>query len=69
MDLNSAAMFMASTLLVGSGVVMIVGCCLIINNIVHRWWKPMKWGWVPRPVKEIVNGTYIDDIVVKPKNK
>jgi hypothetical protein len=69
MDLNAAAIFMASTLLIGSGVVMVVGCGLIINNIIHRWWKPMKWAWIPDSLKQVANGSYTDDIVIKTKAK
>jgi hypothetical protein len=69
MDLNAAAIFMASTLLIGSGVVMVVGCGLIINNIIHRWWKPMKWAWIPDSLKQVANASYTDGIVIKTKAK
>lgn len=42
MEINSAAMFLASSLLIGCGTLFIAVCIVILNNLFYKFWKPIK---------------------------
>ena len=42
MDMNQAAVFLAGSILTMIGFIVIVVGLVIINNILHRYWKPIK---------------------------
>jgi hypothetical protein len=46
MTVESASTFLASTILVGSGIILGVIVLVIINNIFAKYWKPVKI-WMP----------------------
>jgi hypothetical protein len=46
MTVESAATFLASTILIGSGVVLGVIVLVVVNNIFAKYWKPVKI-WMP----------------------
>ena len=43
MGIESAATFLICTILLGCGVTVIVGVILLINNLLHRYWKDLHW--------------------------
>ena len=43
MDMDQAAVWLAGSILFALGAVVIVAGIVAINNIVHRWWKPLGW--------------------------
>ena len=43
MDIDQAAVFLAGSILTALGFVVIVIAAVVINNIIHRYWK--SWGW------------------------
>lgn len=45
MEIESAANFLAGTILVGIGFIVIICVVVIINNILHKYWKPVTWGF------------------------
>ncbi len=49
MDMDQAAVFLAGSLLTMTGLVIIVVGIVIINNILHKYWKPLGWfqSWTP----------------------
>lgn len=48
MDMDQAAVFLAGSILTALGFVVFVIAIVIVNNIIHRWWKPLGWtfGWI-----------------------
>jgi hypothetical protein len=42
MDMDQAAVFLAGSILTMIGFVVIVAGCVAINNILHKYWKPIK---------------------------
>ncbi len=42
MEISMAANFLAGTILVSMGIIVMIGCIVIINNIVSKFWKPVK---------------------------
>ena len=42
MDMDSAAAFLAGSILYGVGIVFGLVCCVVINNILNRFWKPVR---------------------------
>ncbi len=42
MDMNQAAVFLAGSILTMLGFITIIIGLVIINNILHKFWKPLK---------------------------
>ncbi len=50
MDMDQAAVFFAGSILTALGFLVWMGVILLINNLVHKYWK--SWGWsfsIPSP--------------------
>lgn len=45
MDMDTSATFLAGSILVMLGFVVIFAGITIINNILHKYWKPVKIFW------------------------
>lgn len=58
MDMDQAAVFLAGTILTALGFIVIVATAVIINNIIHKYWKSFGWKFFP---------TYVDkeEIVIE----
>lgn len=42
MDMNQASVFLAGSILTMLGFVVVVIGVVVINNIIHKFWKPVK---------------------------
>ena len=42
MDMSQAAVFLGSSILIMIGFIIIIAGVVIINNIIHRYWKPVR---------------------------
>jgi hypothetical protein len=42
MDMNQAAVFLGGSILIMLGFVVVIAGTVLINNIIHRYWKPVK---------------------------
>ncbi len=42
MDMNQAAVFLAGSILTMLGFVVIIVGLVVVNNILHKYWKPIK---------------------------
>lgn len=51
MTVDQASNFLASTILTGLGVLLVVIVVVIINNILNKYWKPVKI-WLPGYIAE-----------------
>lgn len=47
MDMDSAAVFLAGSILYGLGLLFILGAIIIANNIIHKFWKSFGWTFIP----------------------
>ena len=45
MDMDTSATFLAGSILVMMGFIVIIMGIVLINNIFHRFWKPVKIFW------------------------
>jgi hypothetical protein len=43
MTVESAATFLVCVILLGCGVIVLVGVILLVNNMLHRYWKDLNW--------------------------
>lgn len=43
MNMDQAAFFLASSILLSLTIIVIAGAVLIVNNLVSKYWK--SWGW------------------------
>jgi cell division protein FtsX len=46
MDIDNAAQFLVSSILIGLGISALAVALVFINNLLSRYWKPVKI-WVP----------------------
>jgi hypothetical protein len=50
MDMDQAAVFLAGSILTMLGFVVVVTGIVVINNILHKFWKPVKlWRFEEHP--------------------
>ena len=47
MDIDQAATFLAGSILTALGFIVIVIAAVIINNIIHKYWKSFGWKFFP----------------------
>lgn len=40
--MDQSAVFLAGSVLMAIGIIVLVGMLVIINNILHKYWKPVK---------------------------
>jgi uncharacterized membrane protein len=43
MDMDQAAVFLAGSILTMMGFIIVCIGIVVINNILHKYWKPVKW--------------------------
>ena len=47
MDMDQAAVFLAGSILTMLGLIVVVAGFVVINNIIHRYWKSFGWKFFP----------------------
>ena len=47
MDMDQAAVFLAGSILIMIGLIVLVAGAVVINNIVHKYWKSFGWKLFP----------------------
>lgn len=47
MDMDQAAVFLAGSILFGLGIICLGITILVLNNIFHKYWKPVRWSILP----------------------
>lgn len=52
MDIDQASNFLAGTILFGIGCILITVIVLVINNIIHKYWKTFGWKFFPAYVQK-----------------
>jgi uncharacterized membrane protein len=52
MGIESAATFLVCTILLGCGVIVLIGVILLVNNLLHRYWKDLHWN-LPESMQSI----------------
>ena len=51
MTIEQAGNFLIGSILVGIGFCVITIAILVINNLFHKYWKPVTWGILPESMK------------------
>ena len=49
MTLDQAAVFFTGSILTVMGFIVIVAGIIVINNLLHRYWKPVKFSYYDGP--------------------
>ncbi len=47
MDMDQAAVFLAGSVLTMLGLIVLVAGAVVINNIIHKYWKSFGWKFFP----------------------
>ena len=45
--MDQASVFLAGSILTGLGFIVIVATAVVINNIIHKYWKSFGWNLLP----------------------
>jgi hypothetical protein len=51
MTVEQAGSFLIGSILAGLGFCIITVAILVINNLFHKYWKPVTWGIMPESMK------------------
>lgn len=51
MTVEQAGNFLIGSILAGMGFCVITIAILVINNLFHKYWKPVTWGILPESMK------------------
>lgn len=55
MDISKAAEFLASSILTGLGLIVLVIVILVVNNLISKYWKPVQWSYLlPEPLQQSI---------------
>jgi hypothetical protein len=49
MDMDTAAVFLAGTILYALGIIIILAATIVANNLIYKYWKSFGWtfmGWM-----------------------
>ena len=65
MDIDQAAVFLAGTILTALGFIVIVIAAVVINNIIHKYWKSFGWNLLPMYMQK--EEQVIEDPKLEPK--
>jgi hypothetical protein len=58
MNVTQSAEILASTILTSLTLLVVVVCILVINNIISKYWKPVKlWFFEPAPGPRFIDNT------------
>ena len=67
MDMDQAAVFLAGSVLTMLSVIVIVAGVVLINNIIHRYWKSFGWklfpGYLDQPTPRFAEPHEVDKSV------
>jgi hypothetical protein len=70
MDMDQAAVFLAGSILTGLGFIIIAAAAIAINNILHKYWKPVQFvKWTEPPPMRFVTEEELQKIDPKFKKK
>jgi hypothetical protein len=65
MDMDQAAVFLAGSILTGLGFIIIIATAVVINNIIHKYWKSFGWNLLPMYMQR--EEQVIEDPKLEPK--
>ena len=65
MDIDQAAVFLAGTILTALGFIVIVIAAVVINNIIHKYWKSFGWNLLPMYMQK--EEQVVEDPKLEPK--
>ena len=51
MDIDSASTFLSAAILMGLGFIVVGIVILVLNNIFHKYWKPIQWSIIPEALR------------------
>jgi hypothetical protein len=65
MDMDQAAVFLAGSILTALGFIVIIATAVVINNIIHKYWKSFGWNFLPMYMQK--EEQVIEDPKLEPK--
>ena len=65
MDMDQASVFLAGSILTGLGFIVIIATAVVINNIIHKYWKSFGWNLLPMYMQK--EEQVVEDPKLEPK--
>lgn len=69
MNMDQAAVFLAGSILTMLGFIIVIGAIIIINNLLHNYWKPVKIftsdSWNINPPERFASQEELDRVAPK----
>lgn len=63
MDMDQSAVFLAGSILFAIGIIVLIGAIVVINNILHNYWKPIQFfKWADHPATRFMTPEEADRI-------
>ena len=63
--MDQASVFLAGSILTGLGFIVIVATAVVINNIIHKYWKSFGWNLLPMYMQK--EEQVVEDTKLEPK--
>ena len=63
--MDQAAVFLAGSILTALGFIVIIATAVVINNIIHKYWKSFGWNLLPMYMQK--QEQVIEDPKLEPK--
>ena len=63
--MDQASVFLAGSILTGLGFIVIVATAVVINNIIHKYWKSFGWNLLPMYMQK--EEQVVEDPKLEPK--
>jgi hypothetical protein len=60
MDMDSSAVFLAASILMGLGFIAIGITIIVLNNLFAKYWKPIEWSFIPEAIRNYSQPRFAD---------
>jgi len=67
MDMDSSAVFLAASILIGLGFIAIGITIIVLNNLFAKYWKPIEWSLIPEAIRNYTQPRFTDQHDIEPK--
>ena len=67
MDMDSSAVFLAASILMGLGFIVIGITVIVLNNLFAKYWKPVEWKLIPEAIRNYTQPRFAEPHELEPK--
>jgi hypothetical protein len=67
MDMDNSAVFLAASILIGLGFIVVGITIIVLNNLFAKYWKPIEWSLIPEVIRNYTQPRFDDQHEIEPK--